>query len=267
MKRAPIRPAPSRADLERFGPAPREVRLTANGWTVMVLAIAFVVAAVAAALGFPILREHQQAARDRAFHESVRTDAAITHVEINKGEHPRRRVTFRYTAPDGDHENTVLLDEDDDRDAVAGGRLTIAYRRSEPSRSWIAGGEPGVLPLWLIPLIPTTLLLVAGLMAYALRRDCVLLSEGRFTTARVIASKKVSHSHGHSHRVSYEFTTMSGATVKAATDRSGRWRRARPPFPSCTTARTHGGTQCFRSHSRRPPAAEPDPCPFAPFRV
>jgi MprA protease rhombosortase-interaction domain-containing protein len=220
MKRTPIRPAPSRADLERFGPAPREVRLTASGWTVTVFAIAFVVAAVAAALGFPILRAHQQEARDRALREAVRTDAVITDVKVNKGEHPRRRVTFRYSAPDGEHESAVRLDEDDDRETVAGGRLTIAYLRSDPSRSWIAGGEPGVMPLWLIPLIPAALLLVAGLIAYALRRDCVLLSEGRFTTARVIASKKVSHSHGHSYRVNYEFTTMSGATVTAATDRS-----------------------------------------------
>lgn len=220
MKRAPIRPAPSRAELERFGPAPREVRLTASGWTVTVFAITFVVAAVAAALGFPILRAHDQAEHDRAVSEAVWTNAEITDVRVDKGEHPRRRVTFRYSAPDGEHENTVRLQEDDDHDAVAGGRLTIAYQRSKPSRSWISGGEPGVMPLWLIPLIPTALLLVAGLIAYALRRDCVLLREGRFTTARVIASKKVSHSHGHSYRVNYEFTTMSGATVTAATDRS-----------------------------------------------
>lgn len=220
MKRATIPKDPSRADVERFGSVPRDVRLTANGWTVAVFALAFAVAALAAALGLPILRGNQLAARDRAEREAVWTDATITRVHVEKGEHARPSVTFRYTAPDGAHEGTVRLSEDDDRDIAVGGRLRIAYLRSQPSKNWIAGGKPRVLPLWLLPLIPLALLAAAGALALAVRRERVLLSEGRFAIARVISSTKVGGSHGPSYRVRYEFKTLSGATVTAAASRS-----------------------------------------------
>ena len=207
------------SDLKRFGTVPRDVRLTANGRALVVLAIVFVAAAIAAAIVLPLVRMHQQATRDRVDREAVAADATITRITPMKGEHPRRVIAFRYTAADGVHESTVRLDEEDERDAVEGGRLRIFYRSSRPAQSWLPGDEPPVLPLWLVPLIPVVPLLVAALIAWRVRRDCVLLAEGRFAPARVISTNKVSRSHHHAYQVKYEFTTLSGATVTASTER------------------------------------------------
>ena len=44
-----------------------------------------------------------------------------------------------------------------------------------------------------------------------MRRQWILLSEGRVAQARVIGSKKVSRDKARAYRVSYEFQTLSGA--------------------------------------------------------
>jgi hypothetical protein len=213
---------PSTADLARFGTVPRDVRLTANGRTMIVLAIVFAAAAVAAAIGLPVVRAGQQAERDLAAREAVAVDATITRVTLIKGEHPRRVIAFRYAAADGVYENTLRLSQHDPRVLAVGDRLPISYLRSRPAQSWTAGDEPELLPLWLLPVLPLGPLSVAALIAWRVRRDCVLLAEGRFATARVISSKKISRSHHHAYRTSYEFTTLSGATV------TGRTERGRP---------------------------------------
>jgi hypothetical protein len=49
-------------------------------------------------------------------------------------------------------------------------------------------------------------------VARSVRRQWVLLTEGRVARARVIGTKKVRSDHGTRFRVSYEFQTLSGAT-------------------------------------------------------
>ena len=56
------------------------------------------------------------------------------------------------------------------------------------------------------------MLLVAAAVAWSVRRQWVLLSEGRAALARVVATKKMRTDKGASYRVSYEFQTISGAT-------------------------------------------------------
>ena len=213
---------PSTADFARFGPVPRDVRLTAGGSFLVALAIVFAAMAVAAAIVLPIVRAGQQAERDLVEREAVAAGATIARVTLTNGEHPRRVITFRYSAADGVYENTVRLREEDSRAAAEGGRMAIRYLRSRPAQSWIEGNEPEVLPVVLLPVIPIVPLLVAGLIAWRVRRDCVLLAEGRFARARVIAAKRVNHSHHHAYQMSYEFTTLSGATM------TGRIERTRP---------------------------------------
>jgi hypothetical protein len=64
---------------------------------------------------------------------------------------------------------------------------------------------------------------------YAIRRQWMLLAEGRPAQAQVTVFKKVRHQHGTQYQVSYEFRTMSGAT------RSGRYTSQKSPPASGTT--------------------------------
>jgi hypothetical protein len=195
------------------------VRLTAGGRAMVGLGILFAAVAVAAAIGLPVLRGTQTDARARFERDGVSVQATVTGVTQTKGEHPRRVVSYRYSAPDSEHQGSVRLSEDDRRTIAEGDRLEIVYLRSGPDFSWIAGDGPGVMPLWLLPLVPILPLLLTGLVAWRVRRDRVLLSEGRFATARVVESKKVQHSHSHGYRVKYEFTTFSGTTVTGTVER------------------------------------------------
>jgi len=221
MKRSRVSQPPSRGELERFGPVPRDVRLTSSGWVVVVFTIVVAAAAVTTALGLPILRMRQQAIRDAFDRERVFAEATITGVRIEKTKETRRRVvSFRYAAAGGEYEGTARFERNDPRETIEGGRLPIVYLPSEPSRSWLRGRGPDVIPMWLLPLIPTALLLAAAGMGWGVRRQQTLLSEGRFTLARVTSYKKVGGAHGPSYRVTYEFTTLSGAKVAAKADRT-----------------------------------------------
>ena len=211
---------PSIADLARFGTVPRDVRLTATGRMVIVVAIGIAAVGVAAAIGLPIVRAGQQAERELAAREGTAAEATITRMTRTKGDDPRHEVTYRYAVAGAGYEKTVRVSEKQYRASAEGGRLAITYLRSRPSQSWLAGRQPGMLPLWLLPLLPLALLFLAASIAWRVRRDCVLLAEGRFAPARVIASKKVSRSHGQTYEVQYEFKTLSGATVTRTTDRT-----------------------------------------------
>lgn len=79
----------------------------------------------------------------------------------------------------------------------------------------MTGYEPAGFPLWTIPIVALSLLLAAAAVAWSVRRQWVLLSEGRVAQARVTGTKKVRHDKRTAYRVSYEFQTLSGAKQTA----------------------------------------------------
>jgi len=196
----------------------RDVRLTANGKAVMALAFLLAAAAMAAAVVLPVVHSRQEAERDRLQRGAVSASAAIVAVKVTRGEDPRRDVTYRYTAAVGEYERTVRISNRDRRQLSVGSRIPIVYLDSEPARSWLPGREPDVLPLWVVPPVACLLALISGALIWRVQRDRELLSEGRFAKARVLASTKVKHQHHSAHRVSYSFTTLSGATVTGTTE-------------------------------------------------
>ena len=73
-------------------------------------------------------------------------------------------------------------------------------------------------PLWLIPLTVVSLLAMALLLAWHVRRQWVLLSEGRVARARVTGLKKANSDKRRMFRVTYEFQTLSGAMRRARSE-------------------------------------------------
>ena len=190
-----------------------DVRLTANGRAAMILAFTLAAGAVAAAVVLPIVHARQQAERNSLRSGAVTSSATILAVKVTRGEKPRRDVTYRYETERGAYERTVRLRERDRRPLPVGARLPIFYLDSDPARSWLPGAEPDVLPLWVVPVVTCSLALFSMVLFWRIRRDRVLLIEGRLVQGRVLESKKVKHQHHHAHRVRYTFTTLSGATV------------------------------------------------------
>jgi hypothetical protein len=223
-----MRPATRTAatvDPVRSTSVPRETQLTSNGKAVMVVAITLAASALAVAIVLTIVRARQQETRDFIARDGVTTDATVTRVTTTKGDDPRTDVAYRYAAAGGVHEGVAGLSKRAGRGIVEGDHISIVYLQSQPSRNWLAGREPGVLPLWLIPLIAAALLTVAAAVAARLQRDRVLMSEGRFADARILSSTK--GQHGYSVKV--EFTALSGQKVTAKVE------RGRDPGPIGTT--------------------------------
>lgn len=190
-----------------------DIRLTANGKAAMAVACMLAAGALAAAVILPAIHTRQRAERARLRAGAISTSATIAAVTVTRGEQPRQNVTYRYEAGGRTYEHTARMPQRDRRPLAVGASFPIFYLDAEPARSWLPGTEPDVLPLWLVPLVTCSLALFSAALFWRIRRDRVLLSEGRLVEGRVIDSKKVKHQHHHAHRVRYSFTTLSGAAV------------------------------------------------------
>lgn len=85
--------------------------------------------------------------------------------------------------------------------------MSVAYARAEQH-------PEGSFPLWAIPLGFAGLMSGAAAVAGSVRRQYVLLSEGRVATARITGLEKFRagrHGADRRYRVSCEFQTLSGA--------------------------------------------------------
>jgi hypothetical protein len=202
---------------ELSGTIPRDVRLTGGGIAVVVVAIAL---AVGALVSVVLLSVAQQRAGERGQvreRESINVPAALViAVGPNRGERRFRDVTYRYEANGRAYQGRLVLRSRDRGTIKIGDTIPITYLESTPEVSWAKGHEPGSgPPLWVIPLVSISLLLGAAAVGRSVRRQWVLLSEGRVAQARISGHKKI-HSHKHkAYSVSYEFQTLSGATCSA----------------------------------------------------
>jgi hypothetical protein len=197
---------------ELHGAIPRDVRLTAAGKLLVAMAIATAAAAFITVVVMSVV--YYRAAEEKQLREraAVSATARVEQVVVRRGEHPRRIVTYRYDAEGHSYVGRVTLHENDRRDIARGAPMRIEFVPSRPEVSWVAGDRPSGVPIVLIPLSALGLLAVGAVIARVLRRQWILLSEGRAALARVTDFKKVHREHKRkAYRVSYEFKTLSGA--------------------------------------------------------
>jgi hypothetical protein len=203
---------------ELSGSIPRAVTLTKGGKALMVFAILLAVGGIVAPIVMSVnyARSVEQAAR-RA-REAVTVDAPIVSVVFTGGEQKRTIVTYRYEVDRRRYTGRAVFRRTAARGLETGGQIRIQYIPSQPENSWRVGSEPGTLAAGLIPIVSLALLAFAGGLAWTIRRQWILLSEGRVAFGKVTAQKKV---QGHNHkyyRVAYEFETLSGARVTVRVD-------------------------------------------------
>jgi len=216
MTANPVRkPETPRLPPELLGSVPRDVRLTAGGIAVAGVAIAIAVGALVAAIVMSIAYTQAGAERERREREGVAVEAEVVQVVPRRGEHPRQVVTYRFEVDGRSYSGRTTLRENDRRDMTRGAPIHITYLTSQPERSWVAGYRPAGVPLWMIPLTTLLLLVTAAVIARRVRRQWILLSEGRVAQARVTDFKQVHRDKRTAYRVSYEFETLSGAKQTA----------------------------------------------------
>ena len=240
----------------RFPPAelkqssPRPVRLSANGFLVVALAIAMFCAAPWA--GFTLYERATNSARRVAefASRSIATHAEVVRVERRGDEDDDdRRSVIHYRFRDGlevyPGDQTV---RQQGRDQYAiGDRVLVRYLPDEPSESWIDGYVPRRDPVWPAYAVPSGLIVGALTLVLLARQQSRLLEWGRPARAVVTRVEKKSSDKGTYWRVHYEWTLLSGAK------RSGRYNHGKKNPPAVGTAMTivHDRDNPMR-HSRYP---------------
>jgi hypothetical protein len=203
---------------ELVGTVPRDVRLTIGGLVVATLAVASAVGALVAGIVMSVAYMRASDERQLRERDGVMADAAVVQVVERRGDGPHRVVSYRYDVGGHSYTGRTALRNRDRRVLRLGAPVRIGLLPSQPERSWMIGYEPTGFPLWVIPLTVSSLLVAAMGLVWSVRRQWILLSEGRAARARVTALKKVSSDKGKRYRVTYEFQTISGALQRSRCD-------------------------------------------------
>jgi Protein of unknown function (DUF3592). len=204
------------------------VRLTGVGWFVAVFGMLLPAGALVA--GFSL---HAKAIRDRTLREAidkegVRVTAVVSDLTRTRGDKPKYYVVYQYSAGGQSHPGRANVSRSYWTGLRVGSTFPVRYLPAEPGRNWLRGQEPGI-PFWVGPSVALSMALIGIFPWYAIRRQWMLLAEGRPAQAQVTVFKQVRHQHGSHYQVSYEFRTMSGAT------RTGRYNSQKSPPASGTT--------------------------------
>jgi hypothetical protein len=239
---APLSEIPS----ELVSSRPRPVRLTGTGRLVAGIGALLPVAALLS--GFWL---QEQSVRDRALRQEVDNQgivaqAVVTELTRTRGKDSRYFVHYRYFASERLYQGRASVGRGYWTSLREGSLLTVRYLPSRPEQSWIRGYEPRGVPHWAGPVVALSLALLTCAPWYALRRQRMLLAEGRGALAQVTRAKKVRSQHGAHYVVYYEFRLMSGAVA------SGRYTSRRSPPPV-------GMTICVVYDPDRPNRSAPYP--------
>jgi len=206
------------------------VRLTASGIAVAVAAVGLALAGLVSAVLMSIAYAGAQEQRELRDREGTIARAEVVQVSMSSGESPRRIVTYAFEVDGRRYAGRSRLGRRDGRELRQGDPIDVMFVRSRPGTNWLTGSEPTGLPLWTIPLVSASLLAAAAAVAWGLRRQWILLAEGRPAQARVTGHKKTqSDSQLRAYRVSYEFAALSGAR------HTGRFEAGRKPPPAEST--------------------------------
>jgi hypothetical protein len=176
---------------------------------------------------------HARAVRDRTLaeiidKEAVPVSAVVSGLTRTQGKSPRYTVNYGYEAGGRLRHGRATVSRSYWETLKVGSTFTVRYLPAEPGRSWLRGREPGT-PFWAGPALALSMI-VAGMFPWAaIRKQWMLLAEGRPAQAQVTSFKRVRSQHGTRYHVKYEFQLMSGAT------RTGRYQSQKSPPAKGTT--------------------------------
>ncbi len=204
-----------------LGSAPRAVRLTAGGWLVVIGAVALFAGAVI--VGVLMQREVSRQAADRLMfaERGVTTDAEVTRVwRAGSSDSKRYWIAYRFDVDTRPYEGETRVSQSLSRSLQAGALVTIKYLRDDPTRSTLASGPAGALPVWLPYLVGAMIVSGGLLVVWMVMRQRSLLIEGRAAPAVVTDVVVRKTGHGSHRSIRYKFPVMSGAIATGKSDAS-----------------------------------------------
>jgi hypothetical protein len=204
--------------------APRDVALTRGGRALMMLAWLLAAAALVAGVALHIESQRQSEAAKDFDQRSVTASAIVDRLWRKSGEDDNPAfAAFHFDAGGTriDAESRIRLSRW--RQLRTGSSVPVRYLPDNPRRFAVAGERRDGLPLAVAYVTSSILAVFAFLCAAAVRKQRILLSEGRSASAVVTAVQKHKGSHGTTHHaMTYEFRVLAGtlATGKATAGKS-----------------------------------------------
>ena len=198
---------------------PRQVRLTAKGMVVVVLALVYVAGAIFIAVWLSHRAGRDAARVERFEREGATVEAEVTHVGSRQGKSGRHAVGYRFLAGGKLWDGRTSMSRSESSGLEPGSRIMIHYLASDPGVSY-AGSDPAGTPYWIIPVATLSLLVAAGFVAAGIRKQRYLLMEGRPALARVLRSRRIGDTRRRS-RVRVEFSDLGGSRVEASYSQDG----------------------------------------------
>jgi hypothetical protein len=229
---------------------PRDVRLTAGGKFVYIVAAALLVASVVAVVVLRVRGVQESDERQLLIERGAGVDAHIVRLWRASNEQKQPWLAYRFMVDGREYQGQTQVSLTQWRTLAVGAVLPVRYVPERPELSAPAGMERRALPLW-VPYLAATPLVLGGLVCfYVVRRERQLLENGRPAAAIVTGHRKHRSSEGGTHRsITYEFRLLSGAPGKGRSSTSSK-----PP--------AIGSTICVVYDPDRPRRSQPYPFQF-----
>ncbi len=180
LQRRAARPAPALP-----ASRPRPVRLTGLGWFVAVFGMLLLAGAPVAGFWLHATAVRGRTLRETIDKEAVAVTAVVSELTRTRGKNQRHYVNYEYAAAGQVHEGRASVSRGSWTRLKVGSSLTVRYLPSEPGRSWLRGREPGGVPFWLGPVVALSMAVIGMFPWYGIRRQWMLLAEGRPAQAQV----------------------------------------------------------------------------------
>jgi hypothetical protein len=190
--------------------APRPVELKAAGKAMVVLALLLALGGVSGGTLLQIKTANDTDAVAFRAMNGMTAEGRIVTSEPRKGKN-EARMTYEFRVSDVTYSGRLRQGGQ----LPVGSTLSIGYLPANPADNWAMGHEPKGTPFWLPSLMGLTALALAGCVAFSLRSQQQLLSDGRAAIAKALTCRRVSHgSHGHHYTIEYEYRQMNGLVYK-----------------------------------------------------
>jgi len=196
----------------------RPVRLTTKGKALIVIAVGFVIGAVA--VGVLLERKVQREAAERTLltDQGIVADAVVTRVWRGGDKNSEHRVTYRFEYGARTYSRSVGTPVRIWRTLAPGADLPVRFVPSRPAINHPVAWPQNGLPFWFPYFLAAMTTVPAFLLPIPVRYEARLLAEGRPAPGRVTGFKR-----DKAIRVQYEFRLLNGAVAK------GKVNRSKPP--------------------------------------
>jgi len=188
----------------------RPVRLTIAGRFMAGLVVAFVIGAPALGAFLVNRGRHESSERALLREQGVGTTAEITRVWRTRDEDQRYMTEYRFSVEGREFTGRTPVPRKIWSGLAVGASLPVRYLPGRPHINHPAAWERTAMSELVGIFVPFTLLLPAALLAFQLRKQMRLLSEGRAAPGTVTSLRRTDKGT----IVKYEFQLLSGAAVK-----------------------------------------------------